>query len=169
MNSLLMIIFSALAALAVTFMLFTRNIMYAAFGLVTTLISLAAIYVLFSAEFVAVAQLMIYVGGIIVLLLFAIMLTQKTGLGVLKSGTARLFMAPLLSAVLLVLLGVLLWEFPVNTRTGEVSDPIRGLGVRLLSEHLISMELIAVLLLVVLIGAATIAGKFYITSKRRVP
>ncbi|MCA6075398.1 NADH-quinone oxidoreductase subunit J [Fulvivirga sedimenti] len=167
MSNVLMIIFSSLAALSVTFMLFTRNIMYAAFGLVTTLISLAGIYVLFGAEFVAVSQLMIYVGGIIVLLLFAIMLTQRTNAGVLISGTSRLFIAPFSAAVLLILLGSLLWKFPLAPKAVESDDPIGELGIRLLSEHLVSMELIAMLLLVVLIGAATIAGKFYITNRRR--
>ena len=59
--------------------------LYAAFGLLVTLLSLAAIFVLLFADFVAIAQLMIYVGGVLVLILFGVMLSnqvQRTGCAV---------------------------------------------------------------------------------------
>ena len=55
----------------------SRNIVHSAFALLLTFFSIAGIYVFLSAEFLAVAQVVIYVGGILVLILFAVMLTNK--------------------------------------------------------------------------------------------
>ena len=72
----------------------SRNIVHSAFALLLTFFSIAGIYVFLSAEFLAVAQVVIYVGGILVLILFAVMLTNKvkpartTG-GVQSGGPAR--------------------------------------------------------------------------------
>ena len=169
MSDILMASFGIVTAIAVTLMLFTRNIMYAVFGLVIALMSIAGIYVLLSAEFVAVAQLMIYIGGVIVLLLFAVMLTQRTGERVLYASVSRKLTGPLMVALLLILLFPVLQQLSEagsSGITGSLPASIPSLGFRLLTEMLIPMELLALLLLVVLIGAASIAGQFYSTNKR---
>ena len=69
--------FGAMVVLPVIYMLITRNIIRAAFALVISLLGIAAIYVLLNAELMAVVQILIYAGGIIVLLIFGIMLTKR--------------------------------------------------------------------------------------------
>jgi NADH-quinone oxidoreductase subunit J len=167
MTDVLLFTFMAAAVLATTLMLFTRNIMYVVIGLIITLMSLAGIYVLYGAEFVAVAQLMIYIGGVIVLLLFAVMLTQRVKGRVLQTGVTQRFIAPLLAAVFFVMLLPLFKFFPSGISNSLPPDPIKSLGFRLLTHHVIILEIVALLLLVVLIGAASIAGHFYIIKKRR--
>ncbi|MEJ2003550.1 MAG: NADH-quinone oxidoreductase subunit J [Cyclobacteriaceae bacterium] len=165
MSEVLMYIFSGITAIAATFMLFTRNIMYAVIGLIAVLMALAGIYVLQAAEFVAVSQLMIYIGGVIVLLLFAVMLTQRIGGRVLLTGITQRFIGPLAVALLFLLLLPLLRKIPVQAINEAPDSPVQALGVKLLTDQLIPMEIVALLLLVVLIGAASIAGHFYITKR----
>jgi NADH-quinone oxidoreductase subunit J len=69
--------FSALAIGAALTILFTRNVMYAALCLFIALLGVAALYVLAGADFLAITQLLIYVGGVLVLLIFGVMLTHR--------------------------------------------------------------------------------------------
>ncbi len=166
MNDLLIYIFGGIAFLSATFLLFTRNVLYSAFGLVIVLISLAGIFVVFGAEFVAVAQLMIYVGGIVVLLLFAIMLTKTTSEGKLISNRGRVISSMLLGAALYAFLAFLVHRIPQNMPSNP-DEPIVLLGKGLLTDFLIPLEIIAILLLAVLIGALTIARNYYKHKPRR--
>ncbi len=167
MNEVLLYIFMGISAGAATFMLFTRNIMYAVVGLIMLLMSLAGIYVLQGAEFVAVSQLMIYIGGVIVLLLFAVMLTQRIQGKVLQTGITQRLIGPLIAAAMFSLLVPLLSEFGGGEFGQLPADPIQALGIRLLTNFLVPMEIVALLLLVVLVGAASVAGHFYITKGGR--
>ena len=71
-------------------MVFSRNIMYAAFSLLFTFFGVAGLYVLLQADFLAVTQILIYVGGILVLLLFGVMLTNNVVSVDIKTGTPEL-------------------------------------------------------------------------------
>ena len=69
--------FEALTAAAAIGILFVRNVFYAALLLLVCLLSVAGIYVMAFAEFIAVTQILVYVGGILVLIIFGIMLTSR--------------------------------------------------------------------------------------------
>ena len=69
--------FEFLAAASALFILFVKNVFYGALLLITCLLSLAGIYVISNDEFVAVTQILIYAGGILVLIIFGIMLTTR--------------------------------------------------------------------------------------------
>src|SRR5436190_10076770 len=69
--------FEILAVLSAIGILFIRNVFYGALLLLVCLLSLAAIYVLAFAEFIAVSQILIYAGGILVLIIFGIMITSR--------------------------------------------------------------------------------------------
>jgi NADH:ubiquinone oxidoreductase subunit 6 (subunit J) len=167
MNEVLLYIFMAISAVAATYMIFTRNIMYAVIALISILLAFAGIYVLQQAEFVAVSQLMIYIGGVIVLLLFAVMLTQRIEGKVLQTGIMQRVTGPLIVAVLFSLLAPLIGYFPAVGEGKSPDDPVQALGIKLMTDFLVPMEMIALLLLVVLIGAASVAGHFYITKGGR--
>ncbi len=166
MKDLLIYIFGGIAFLSATFLLFTRNVLYSAFGLVIVLVSLAGIFVVLGAEFVAVAQLMIYVGGIVVLLLFAIMLTKATAQGKLISQRGRFISSILLGAGLYAFLAYLVYQIPQAT-PATLDEPVTMLGKGLLTDFLIPLEVIAILLLAVLVGALTIARNYYKHKPRR--
>src|SRR5512138_3238062 len=78
---------------------FSRNIIYSAFSLLFTFFGVAGLYVLLSADFLAVTQLLIYVGGILVLLLFGVTLTTKLVSVDMQTGTLRSLPASILFAM----------------------------------------------------------------------
>ena len=70
-------LFAAITVLSAFFVVTNRNVVYSAFFLLFTFFGVAGIYVLLGADFVAIVQLIVYVGGILILLLFGVMLTNK--------------------------------------------------------------------------------------------
>ncbi|HPD33934.1 MAG TPA: NADH-quinone oxidoreductase subunit J [Bacteroidota bacterium] len=142
---------------------FSHKLMYAAFSLLFTFFGVAGIYVLLNADFLAVVQIMIYVGGILVLIIFGIMLTTKvTDVENISGNTGKWIYAgsALVAAILFV---VLVYTF--NTTNWTVySTPYRDttidlLGGALLTKYVLTFFMAAVLLLIAFIGAAFIAKK----------
>ena len=80
-------VFAVITVVSAFVVVFSRNIMYAAFSLLFTFFGVAGLYVLLSADFLAVTQILIYVGGILVLLLFGVMLTNNVVSVDIKTGT----------------------------------------------------------------------------------
>ncbi len=158
------------AAAALTVVL-ARNLFHSALALVGTLFAIAGIYALLEAEFLAVSQILVYVGAISTLITFAIMLTRGMMYGATsplnrQAGTAIMIMA-LLFAVLgglvawmpwpqdPVALDTLSWGIFSGRSTGEAI--IASLGQKFVTTYLVPFELMAVLLLVALAGAILLA------------
>lgn len=152
--------FEILAAIAVIAMLFSRNVFYAALLLLVCLLSIAGLYILAYAEFVAVTQILIYAGGILVVILFGIMLTAKTGGKPLLIQHTNLFSGILIGLSLVSLLTWCVWEQPqIATAQGLRNDNnIQIIGINLMTSHVLPFEMVGILLLVSLIGAAVIAS-----------
>jgi NADH:ubiquinone oxidoreductase subunit 6 (subunit J) len=141
-----------------------RNVFYAAIGLVVSLIAVAGLYVTLDADFLAVAQFMIYVGGIGVLIVFAVMMTAQLRRG---SQTTRLWPGGLAIAGLLYLSlvsGIIQTDWNISADTVPTSPLVASAadeGVRLpdvlFSTYLLPFELAGVVLLVATIGALVIA------------
>ena len=148
------------------FILLTRNLMYAAFALFLALLGVAALFVLAGADFLAVTQLMVYVGGILVLLIFGIMLTRPADPEATSQTPNRVLVALGRRfwgvAVSMVLFGVLLLviaqaNFALGGDALNSRSTIRTLGIELMTTHLLPFEIAGILLLVALIGAAYLA------------
>lgn len=164
MTDLFIYIIGGLTVISAIYILFTDNILYAAFSLVVTLMSIAILYFLAGAEFVGVTQIMIYVGGIIVLIIFGVMLTNEQRSKAPTSGTHNKFMAFILAAGLFVALLYAILRINFSDVTLASHSSIKKIGVSLMNEYILPFELAAVLLLLVLIGATVIAGKNKHTS-----
>lgn len=158
--------FSTLALASALFILFSKNLIYAAFALFLSLLGVAALFVLAGADFLAVTQVMVYVGGILVLLIFGIMLTQNKSKETTSSTpnsvevlAAREIWGFLTGAGLFVFLCyiVLNARFKMNGDVISSKSTIRTIGVELMTSHLLPFEIAAVLLLAALIGAAFLA------------
>lgn len=145
----------------------TKNVVHAALYLVMVLAGMAAQFVLLAAEFVAVTQVLVYIGAIVVLFLFGIMLTQaRLGRSDDLDNIPMRPWAAGIAALLAGLLGYVLWDqfgdteielagattAQLNTTTGQVSDSI-------FSTYLVPFEAISVLLLAALIGAIVLARR----------
>jgi NAD(P)H-quinone oxidoreductase subunit 6 len=155
-------VFYGLAALVVggaAGVAFSRNILHAAFLLLATLAGTAGLYLYLGADFVGVTQLLIYVGGILVLLLFAVLLTNRIGdVQVTNQALGRGKAIPIAMLVgLLIIVAVAVTSWP---RTEAVSAPTTArLGDAFLREYLLPFELASLVLLMALVGAMMIARR----------
>src|SRR5215211_7888247 len=177
MNTLIMVIFLVLSAftLAAGIMVVTvKNIIHSALWLIASFFTVAAMYLLMEAEFLAIVQVLIYVGAISILVLFAIMLTRHvTGEGV-RQLYQRWWIALIVAAALF---GVLIVPTVLNYEWSTVSPAAEGqptvisssveIGTAFMREYLLPFEVVSVLLLVALVGAIVIAFEER-TGRRRV-
>jgi NADH-quinone oxidoreductase subunit J len=154
-------IFAAVTLISAVVVVSTRHIVYSAFSLLFTFMGVAGIYVLLGADFIAVVQVVIYVGGILILMLFGVMLTNKITNVQIKTGTLQIIPAVigigLFAGILVNLLLNTNWKIS-NTEV-PLTTTIYELGRYLITDYVLIFELLGILLLVALIGAATIARK----------
>ena len=146
-----------------------RNIVHAAFSLMVTLFGVAGLYVFLQADFLAATQVIVYVGGILVLILFGVMMTSgrfEMPLQVNKSHIERgqLLLGGIIALALLMLLLTVIANTPVwknLTDDGtELPPTTERIGELILNgPFLLPFEVVSVLLLVALIGAALISRK----------
>jgi len=140
---------------------FSRNIIYAAFALLFTFFGVAGLYVLLRSDFLAVTQILIYVGGILVLMLFGVMLTNKVISVEIKSGTVQTIPALIVAALVagsLAGLSYSMWK-GVGAPSTEVQSTTRTLGEMLMTSYMLPFEVASVILLVALMGAAMTARR----------
>ncbi|NJK34879.1 MAG: NADH-quinone oxidoreductase subunit J [Oscillatoriales cyanobacterium SM2_2_1] len=137
------------------------NIVYAAFLLGACFISVAGLYVLLNADFVAAAQVLIYVGAVNVLILFAIMLVNKRQpYQPVKLGVVRNVVTAIICVALFGLLGVTVTTTEWGVRPiVAVPSTIVKLGQHFFTDYLLPFELASVLLLMALIGAIILARR----------
>lgn len=137
----------------------SKNILYSGFALMGTLVGVAGLYLFMGADFVGVAQLLIYIGGILVLILFAVLLTNRISDVRVSNRSVQL---PLGAGVVTLLLAFLAYVLvDTNWKTTEaVSTPTTArLGDAFLREYLLPFELISLVLLMALVGAMVIARR----------
>jgi NAD(P)H-quinone oxidoreductase subunit 6 len=140
---------------------FSRNIIYSAWSLLFAFLGVAGLYVFLGADFPAVAQVLIYVGGVLVLILFAIMLTKQIGEDPkLTNAHLALPAGAGLAVVTLAVLTYMAFMAPWKTVAAPSYDPSSaGLGIAFLTEYLLPFEFASVVLLAALVGAVVIARK----------
>lgn len=158
LTSILFYTFEALAALSSIALIFVRNVFHGALLLITCLLALAGIYILAFAEFVAVTQILVYAGGILVVIIFGIMLTTKLSGKPLLIEHAYGF-----SGMLAGILFFALFVFFISKESFKEPKPqdmtnIKSIGVGLMTDFALPFEVAGILLLVALIGAAIIAS-----------
>ncbi len=155
--------FAGITILSALAIVWTRQILYAAFALLFTFLGVAGLYVLAGADFVAVVQILIYVGGILVLLIFGVMLTNRKKEGFPVSGRVNRFTGLLVAVGLFaVFLSIFLHAnlaFLDAKPTTNTPSSLPQIGVGLMTDYLVPFEVAAILLMVALMGAAFIAQK----------
>lgn len=143
------------AALAVVT---SKNLFHSALFLVLSFVGVAALYVLLEAPFLAAVQILVYVGAIAILIVFAIMLTRRLMARDLVQRNAQWGWSALVAVLFFVALGLIL--FQVNWPVVEAAVPketISILGHDLMVTYLVPFEVVSVLLLVALVGSIIIA------------
>jgi len=134
-----------------------KNILHSAFYLVLAFVGVASIYVLLEAPFIAVVQVLVYIGAIAILIVFAIMLTRRIMSKDLEQRNAQWIWAALGSFALFGVIGWIVYSvnWPVSV-AAVPDDTITILGQDLLSTYVVPFEIASVLLLAALVGAIII-------------
>lgn len=159
------IIFYILAALVLTFgilTVFTRKIFRAAVFLLLSLIGIAGIYLLMDMEFVAAIQIIVYVGGIVVLIIFSIFLTQQAGEKLMKQKVWRMSMGSALAIIgFLFTMKIITNHIFQPESTVAIDNSVKTIGIQLLDYqnhgYVFPFEVVSILLLAALIGSIVIA------------
>jgi NADH-quinone oxidoreductase subunit J len=139
---------------------FSRNIIYSAFSLLGTFMGIAGIYVFLGADFVAAVQVLIYVGGILVLILFAVMLTHRITDVEITNRSAGRIPALIIIAVFFFLLAQTILETPWAKVKEITYEPTTAkIGDLFLENYLLPFELASLVLLAAMIGAVVLSRK----------
>lgn len=161
--SIILYCFVGLTLVSALYIAFTKNVLYSAFALILTFLGVAGIFMLIGAGFIAISQILVYVGGILVLIVFGVMLTNRLKgqqvvtpaynkvLGLLVAG-GLLFI--FYKAILEANFGAIKW-----IKAAEPETPsLESFGMKLMTDYVLAFEVIGVLLLLALIGAVKIAA-----------
>jgi len=140
---------------------FSKNIVYAAFSLLFTFFGVAGLYVLLQADFLAVTQILVYVGGILTLLLFGVMLTNKVISVDMKTGTIHTIPAAVIAAFVLGSLAGIFYATwsTVTAPPATITSTTKPIGELLMTAYALPFEVASVVLLVAMVGAAFIARR----------
>jgi NADH-quinone oxidoreductase subunit J len=159
-NLLFWLIWVAIVVSAAT-VAFGRNLIYSVFALMGTFIGVAGIYIFLNADFMAVTQIVVYVGGILVLLVFGIMLTNRISTARISQTSYQRVLGSVVVTVLIAIMLSAIFTHDWNSYSSPMAfdSTVNGIGELLFSDYLILFEIASVLLLGALIGAATLARK----------
>ena len=139
---------------------FSKNLIYSALALLFTLSGVAGLYVFLWADFIAVTQILIYVGGILVLIIFGIMLTHRiTNVRLSHSSIQQGVGGTIVLVIFLGLTSMILKAPWYRATAVEPQETVRQIGRLLMIDYLLPFEVASVLLLAALIGAALLSRK----------
>lgn len=163
--------FAALTLISALLVVNMQNLVRSIFLFFVTIFSLAAMFVFALADFIAVTQIVIYVGGVLVLMLFAFMLSNRellSGLQMVKAGLEIRHLAGfLICAALFFLLFTAISSADIvnlpwiqeNQVIGKNDNTIHQIGIHIMTRYLLPFEVVSVFLMMALIGAAHLARK----------
>jgi len=159
-ETLAFIVLAAMLIGSALSVVFLRKIVHAALSLVASFAAVAGLYILLDAEFLAAVQVLIYVGGITILLLFAILLTSRiAGKGVRVLNEQKV-VSGIVAVVLMVLLGLAAtrgFEAPAELPKQPENTP--RIGTLLMTTYALPFEAVSILLLAGMVGAIFLARK----------
>lgn len=150
------LLLSLAAALGVVLL---PNIFHSALCLVATLLGVAILYLALYAEFIAIVQVLLYVGAVMTLVIFAIMLTHRIGDQTIPQTNRQSLPAFVVLLAFVALLGSLLWKHPWAISMAAPRIDTLTLGQGLLGEYVFPFEVVSIVLIAGLIGAIVIARK----------
>jgi NADH-quinone oxidoreductase subunit J len=161
MKEIILNVFILLTVVPCLWVALSSSIVHAAFSLLVTLFGIAGLYVLLGADFIGVVQVIVYIGGILVLIIFGVMMTQRGKLLPLSVQLPGRLFGGLLSGIILVTL-ILAASRSLWPEAASLADPeptSAAIGDLLLGKYLVAFEVASVLLLVALVGAVLIVRR----------
>lgn len=162
MPPLSVVAFSLLAALTLGsagVVAFSKNIIHSTLALLGTFLGIAGLYITLSADFLAATQILVYVGGTLTLILFAVMLTSRIDEMKVSNPSGGLAVGFGLITVLLLVLGRVATQTPWPSEARPVVPSTAKLGHAFLGEYLLPFEIGSIVLLGAMIGAVVLARR----------
>ena len=159
MQQVMFIVISAVTLISAALVVTTRSLFRSALWLVLTFFGISGLFILLHAEFLAVAQVLIYVGAISILIIFAIMLSR----GVMDPKARRFNdqwgLVAGFATIFFVLLTAVLTRMPWQQNVADLAaaDAIQALGTELVGPYTVPFEVASILLVVAMIGAIIVA------------
>ena len=148
---------AALTVISAVFVVLNNQLLYAAVALLFTLFGIAGLYVFLWADFIAGVQLLVYIGGILVLIIFGIMLTNQISSVRLSQTNVQQGVGAVVVTWLFIFLSMVIAKTPWLVQPAlEPKSTVAGVGTLLLTKYLLPFEVISVLLLGALIGAVVL-------------
>ena len=152
-------ILSVLTIAGATAALTLRNLVHCVLALMLAFVGLAGLYLQLDAQFIGFAQILVYIGAVAILIVFAILLTRG---GESPSQSIVSPPWPISSVVSVVVFGILAWTIRSSVATRHPIPPqpevsVRQIGDALMSRFALPLEVIGLLLTAALVGAVTIA------------
>ena len=141
-----------------SFVVLNNQLLYSAIALLFSLFGVAGLYIFLWADFIAGIQLLVYIGGINVLIIFGIMLTNKISSVRLSQTNVQQGVGAVVALWLLILISLVISKTPwLQIEASEPAETVSVIGTLLLSKYLLPFEAISLLLLGALIGAALLS------------
>jgi NADH-quinone oxidoreductase subunit J len=136
-----------------------RNLVHCALSLTVTFAGLALLYLQLDAQFAGFAQILVYIGAVAILVVFAILLTRGAGIPEYRSYSSSWFAGVVIAAAVFALLAwAVLKSLPANVAaTAAPAVSVQSIGAALMSSYVLPLEIVAILLTVALIGAVIVA------------
>ncbi len=160
MIQILFMFFAAVALGAAINVLVQKHVLYSSLSLIVLLTSISALFVLMQAEFLAVINVIVYAGAIMVLFVFVIMLLN---LPADETSGDRLrwlkFAGIPMGLFLLFMVGRTVWNVPGSATTPDIAGTPQAIGASLFTDYLLPFELTSLLILIALMGAVVFAKK----------
>ena len=151
-------IIAALTIMSAAFVVINNQLIYSAVALLFTLFGVAGLYVFLWADFIAGIQILVYVGGILVLVIFGIMLTNKIRSVRISHKSMQQGVGGVVTLWLFIFLVFAMAKAPWALADAvEPIGTVRDIGILLLTDFLLPFEIISLLLLGALIGAAVLS------------
>ena len=142
------------------FVVLNNQLLYSAIALLFTLFGIAGLYIFLWADFIAGVQLLVYIGGINVLIIFGIMLTNRIASIRLSQTNIQQGLGGVFSLWLFIIISIVISKTKwYQISPVEPSSTVRDVGTLLLTKYLLPFEAVSVLLLGALIGAAVLSRK----------
>lgn len=158
MTNIIFYIISAIIIISALYVVLAKSIFRSALSLATSLMAVALLYFFLNAPFLAAMQILIYVGGIVILILFAVMLTERMANKKMAQINAQVFQSLIAVILIFILFFNILKRIKLSGMTGNFPD-ISAIAQILFKDYIIQFEVLSVVLLVALIGAIVIAKK----------
>ena len=172
-NLILFYVFAAIAVGATLLVVVQSNAVYSVLLLIASFIGLAGLYVLLEAPFVAVIQIIVYAGAIMVLFLFVVMLLNAPREAIVRSGLFESGGTRVVGGILAAVFAAeIAWALTrsrtmaITAQGDRVPDSVAQIGQRLFQEYAFAFEATSILILVAMVGAVTLAGR-HLSEKKR--